>query len=93
MLSLQSVRHLYEIYLERAAERDLKQLSMENFQGIIPHIKELGKSPRPKGCRKITGSKSDWRIRVGDFRVIYEIDDKEKAVRVMRVRHRRNAYR
>jgi len=84
---------LYEVHLERAAERDLKQLSIENFQRIIPRIKELGKSPRPEGCRKITGSKSDWRIRVGDFRVIYEIDDKEKAVRVMRVRHRRNVYR
>ncbi|MEW5946350.1 MAG: type II toxin-antitoxin system RelE/ParE family toxin [bacterium] len=83
---------LYEVYLERAAERDLKHLSEENFRRIISSIKTLRENPRPHGCRKITGSKSDWRIRIGEFRVIYEIDDKEKAVRVMRVRHRRSAY-
>ena len=88
-----SVSRLYEVYLERAAERDLKQLSKENFYRIISPIKSLIENPRPHGCRKITGSKSDWRIRVGDFRVIYEIDDKERAIRVMRVRHRRSAYR
>lgn len=84
---------MYEVYLERSAERDLKQLSEENFHRIVLSIRSLCKNPRPHRCRKITGSKSDWRIRVGDFRVIYEIDDKEKAVRVMRVRHRRDVYR
>ena len=84
---------MYEVYLERAAERDLKRLSAEDFHGVIPHIKALTKNPRPSGCRKITGSKSDWRIRVGDYRILYEIDEKSKAVRVMRVRHRRDVYR
>jgi len=42
---------------------------------------------------KITGSKNDWRIRIGDYRVIYEIDEKAKHVRIFRVRHRREAYR
>lgn len=84
---------MYEVYLERAAERDLRRLSAEDFHRIIPHIKALAENPRPPGCHKITGSKSDWRIRVGDNRVIYEIDEKAKAVRVMRVRHRREVYR
>ena len=75
---------MYEVYIERAAERDLKQLSEENFQRIILSIKTLYENPRPHGCRKITGSKSAWRIRIGDFRIIYKIDAKEKAVRVMR---------
>lgn len=84
---------MYEVYLERAAERDLRRLSVENFQRIASRIKRLAGDPRPSGCRKITGSESDWRIRVGDYRVIYEIDDKARSVKVMRVRHRREAYR
>jgi len=84
---------VYEVYLERAAERDLRRLPAEQFQRIISEIKKLAIDPRPAGCRKITGSKSDWRIRVGNSRVIYEIDDKEKTVRIMRIKHRREAYR
>jgi len=83
---------VYEVYLERAAEQDLKRLSARNFQRIILRIKALAENPRPVGCRKISGARNDWRIRVGDYRVIYEVDDEEKAVRVMRVRHRGKAY-
>ena len=84
---------MYEVYLEHAAERDLRKLPAEDFYRIVPHIKNLAENPRPSGCRKITGSKRDWRIRVGDYRIIYEIDEKSKIVRVMRVRYRREAYR
>ena len=84
---------MYEVFLERAAERDLKRLSAADFQRIIPHIKALAENPRPSGCHKLAGSTNDWRIRIGDYRVIYEIDEKASAVRVMRVRHRREVYR
>ena len=84
---------MYEVLLERTAERDLKRLPAREFDRIIGEIKALGENPRPVGYRKITGSESDWRIRVGDYRVVYEIDDSEKTVKVMRVRHRREAYR
>ena len=84
---------MYEVYLERSAENDLKRLPTSIFHRIIPQIKTLTENPRPSGCRKIAGSKNDWRIRIGDYRIIYEIDEKAKAVRVMRVRHRREVYR
>jgi len=84
---------MYEVYLERAAERDLRRLSVEDFHRIIPQVRAMAENPRPPGCRKIAGSKNGWRIRIGDYRVIYEIDEKTKAVRVMRVRHRREVYR
>jgi mRNA interferase RelE/StbE len=84
---------VYEVYLERAAEHDLKRLPIEIYRRVIDDIKGLTADPRPSGCRKISGSKSDWRIRIGDYRVVYEIDEKTKVVRVMRVRHRREAYR
>ena len=83
---------MYEVLLERRAERDLKKVSQGTFYRIIPKIKALSENPKPAGCRKITGSKNDWRIRIGDYRIIYEIDEKEKAVKVMRVRHRREVY-
>ncbi|MGD0919189.1 MAG: type II toxin-antitoxin system RelE/ParE family toxin [Thermodesulfobacteriota bacterium] len=63
------------------------------FHRIIPHIKTLDENPRPPSGRKLIGSKNDWRIRIGDHRVLYEIDEKAKAVRIMRVRHRREVYR
>ena len=84
---------MYEVYLERRAEKDLRRLPKEEFRKVISVIKSLAENPRPPGCRKITGSERDWRVRVGKYRILYEIDDDAKAVRVMRVRHRREAYR
>jgi mRNA interferase RelE/StbE len=84
---------VYEVYVEKAAESDLKRLSTTIFHRVIPQIRNLAENPRPSGCRKLTGSKNDWRIRIGDYRVLYEIDEKAHAVRIMRVRHRREAYR
>ena len=83
----------YTVYLEQAAERDLKRLHSKEFDRISFHIKALTENPRPAGCRKITGSKNDWRIRVGEYRIIYEVNDNDKTVMVMRIRHRREAYR
>lgn len=84
---------MYRVFLERAAERDLNQLPQRLHDRVIVAIHALGKNPRPRGCRKLTGTDSDWRIRVGDYRVVYEIDDDSRAVRVNRVRHRREVYR
>ena len=84
---------MHEVYVERTAERDLKALPSQVFRRVVSHINTLSQNPRPPGCHKITGSRSDWRMRIGDYRVIYEIDDKAKIVRVMRVGHRREVYR
>jgi mRNA interferase RelE/StbE len=84
---------VYEVYIEKAAENDLKRLPTTTFQRIIPQIRTLAENPRPSGCRKLAGSKNDWRVRVGDYRVLYVIDEKTRAVRIMRVRHRREVYR
>jgi mRNA interferase RelE/StbE len=84
---------MYRVFLERAAEKDLSRLSSDIHDRVIVAIRALGSNPRPSGCRKLTGSKNDWRIRVGDYRVIYEIADAIRIVRVNRVRHRREVYR
>lgn len=83
---------MHEVFLESSAQRDLKRLGAEQFRRITARIKGLAEDPRRAGCRKIVGAEHDWRIRVGDYRIVYEIDDKASAVRVMRVKHRREAY-
>ena len=84
---------IYRVLLERAAEKDLNRLSTEVHDRVVVSIQALASNPRPHGCRKLTGSKSDWRIRVGDYRVVYEIADEIRIVRINRVRHRREVYR
>ena len=84
---------MYRVFLERAAEKDLTRLSSEVHGRVITAIRGLASNPRPSGCRKLSGSKHDWRIRVGDYRVVYEITDEIRIVRVNRVRHRREVYR
>ena len=84
---------MYRVLLERGAERDLARLSSEIHDRVIAAIQALTNNPRPPGCRKLVGSKNDWRIRVGDYRVLYNIADTVRIVRVFRVRHRREVYR
>jgi len=84
---------VYRVLLERAAEKDLARLSFEIHDRIIVAIQALATNPRPAGCRKLAGGKQDWRIRVGDYRVIYEIADEIRVVHINCVRHRREVYR
>jgi mRNA interferase RelE/StbE len=84
---------MYRVLLERAAEKDLSRLSAGIHDRMIAAIRGLAKNPRPTGCRKLAGTDNDWRIRVGDYRVIYEIADDIRAVRVNRIRHRGEVYR
>jgi mRNA interferase RelE/StbE len=56
-------------------------------------MRALANEPRPTGCRKLVGSENDWRVRVGNYRVIYEISDEVRIVRIQRIRHRKDSYR
>ncbi len=84
---------MYQVLIEKHAERDLKNLPRKLFNLIIKRILSLKDNPRPSAVRKLVGSKNDWRIRIGDYRVIYEIADRAKTVRVFRVKHRKEVYR
>ena len=64
----------------------------ELVQRIFPTLEALAKEPRPKGCRKLTAENNLWRLRVGDYRVIYTIDDDKQAIDIVAVRHRSKAY-
>jgi mRNA interferase RelE/StbE len=84
---------MYDVILANQAERDLRRLSPQIFRRVIDEIKSLGEEPRPPGCRKLAGSVSDYRVRVGDYRILYEIQDETREVRIYRVRNRSEAYR
>jgi mRNA interferase RelE/StbE len=84
---------MYQVVVERSAEKDLKKLSSEVRPRAISAIQALAKNPRPSGSRKLAGTDNDWRIRVGDYRIVYEIADEVRIVRINRVRHRRDVYR
>ncbi len=85
---------MHEIVLSAPAERDLKRLLATVFHRVIAAIEALAGNPRPPGCRKLRGAgHDDYRLRIGDYRVLYEVDDTARIVRIMRVRHRREVYR
>lgn len=83
---------MYEVFLERAARKDLEVLPARVFRQVIACVRGLALDPRPPGARKIVGSDNAWRVRLGDYRVVYEVDDAAFRVIVYRVRHRKEAY-
>ena len=84
---------MYTLFIKRSAERDLRRLPLALFQRVDERIQALREDPRPPGVRKLVGPLEGWRIRVGDYRVIYQIDDGAQTVTVVRVKHRRDVYR
>lgn len=84
---------MHKILLERNAEKDLDRLGSDFHSRIIAAIRQLANDPHPRGCRKLAGGRNDWRIRVGVYRLLYEIDDRSKILRINRIRHRRDVYR
>jgi len=81
----------YAVSILRRAQKELGQLSSPSFERVCDAIQSLASNPRPPGCRKLVG-RDGWRIRVGDYRVIYEIDDPALTVLVLHVGHRRDIY-
>jgi mRNA interferase RelE/StbE len=83
----------YRVGFKRSAEKDLRRIERSKVPSIIAAIESLEKNPRPEGCRKLVGSDSSYRIRVGDYRIVYLINDAIYIVEVERVRHRKDVYR
>ncbi len=82
----------YQIIIERTARKDIQKINQADQIQIIRAIKQLADEPRPSGCIKLKG-RTAWRIRVGDYRVIYEIQDNLLIITVITVGHRRDVYK
>jgi mRNA interferase RelE/StbE len=82
----------YELLIKRSAAKELGALPTMYRRRIAARIQELSKEPRPSGVEKLSGAEQ-YRIRQGDYRVLYEIDDGKKTVTIVRIGHRRDVYR
>jgi mRNA interferase RelE/StbE len=82
----------YSLEVKTSAQKELDALGDALFARIDRKILTLAENPRPSGCKKLRGSKDLWRIRIGDYRVVYAIDETRRRVDILRVRHRRDVY-
>jgi mRNA interferase RelE/StbE len=81
----------YEVFILRRAQKELAALPKTDYERMRDAIAALAENPRPAGCKKLTG-REGWRIRSGDYRAIYEIDDAQKRVTVLHIGNRRDVY-
>jgi mRNA interferase RelE/StbE len=83
----------YTITFARSARKELQSLPIDLAERLLKKIESLTINARPVGSKKLSGSTDLWRIRLGDYRVVYKIDDNRRIVDVTVVRHRREVYR
>jgi mRNA interferase RelE/StbE len=83
----------YAITFARSARKELERLGEPIGTRVLRRIERLGSNPRPTGCRKLEGAEDLWRIRIGDYRVIYSVDDSGRVVDITAIRHRSDVYR
>jgi mRNA interferase RelE/StbE len=82
----------YSVDILRSAQKQLGRIDREDQSRIISAIQALADDPRPQGCRKLSGRPA-WRIRIGSYRVIYEIHDDQLLVLIVAAGHRKEVYR
>ena len=83
----------YKIEWKQAAIRDLKKLDRQHIPRIVEAVESLKENPYQHGIKKLVGSEHTFRLRVGDFRVVFDICESVLIVNIVRVRHRRDVYR
>ena len=83
----------YRVLLRRSALRELEALHQPIRRRVVRAIDALADDPRPPGAKLLSGPDRSWRIRVGDYRILYRINDDSVVVVIVRVRHRKDAYR
>ena len=84
---------MYEVLIARRASKAIAALPRRDQQRVRAAIDLLAETPRPPGCVAMKGEESTYRVRVGDFRILYEVRDSELVILVVRVGHRREVYR
>jgi mRNA interferase RelE/StbE len=82
----------YSIFILPRAQRELSSLPQTVYEKVKLAIGQLAETPRPQGGLKLRG-REGWRIRVGDYRIIYDVEDDKRKVVVLQIGHRRDVYR
>jgi mRNA interferase RelE/StbE len=83
---------LYSLRIKRSAQKELRRIPKADLRRIVQKIDSLATDPRPTGYEKLFGE-NVYRIRQGDYRILYTVDDDERVVEIIKVGHRREVYR
>jgi mRNA interferase RelE/StbE len=83
----------YTVCIKAGVNKDISALPQDVVPRILQKIEELSKAPLPSGVRKLSGAEHLYRVRAGDYRIIYAVHHREQEITIHYVRHRRNAYR
>ena len=83
----------YSIIISKSVQKQINDLPSQIRNRIIEKIQSLAQEPRPSGVVKLKGSGKEYRIRIGDYRVRYEIEDSSQIIRLLQCKHRRDVYR
>ena len=82
----------YSVGMTRSSERELRKIHKSHIPGILKKIKSLSGNPRPSGLILLRSENRYYRVRQGDYRIVYEVDDASKAVTIVKIGHRREVY-
>jgi mRNA interferase RelE/StbE len=82
----------YSLRIKRSAEKELRRLPKADLRRIVERMERLAKDPRPPGCEELF-AENVYRVRQGDYRILYSVDDGERAIEVIKIGHRREVYR
>ncbi|KNY04874.1 plasmid stabilization protein [Microbacterium sp. GCS4] len=83
---------MYRVQFTTAAAKEIRTLDAQIRRRLLGGISQLEREPGPPGARKLAGFDNAWRVRIGDYRVLYEVVDDQVLVTVVRVAHRRDVY-
>lgn len=82
----------YKVYFRESVEKDFRAIPKKDVRKILHRIESLAAEPRPLGCEKLTGQER-YRVRQGQYRIVYSVQNKEFTVWIVKVGHRKNVYR
>ena len=82
----------YTIIIPNSVKKDLDRVPDSVFKKVLTVLHQLEINPRPSGCKKLKG-RNAWRVRTGDYRIIYEIEDENVKIILVKIRHRKEVYR
>ena len=83
----------FDLQWRKSTSKDLRRIPREAVSRLVAAVAKLAEEPLPHGSEKLTGSEHTYRIRIGDYRVVYELLRNAKIVEIQRVRHRKDVYR
>ena len=82
----------YRLFIKPSASKDIEGLPKQDRRKVVAKIQGLAKDPRPRGCERLSGHEQ-YRLRQGDYRILYSIEEKDLIVAVVKVGHRKEVYR